>query len=61
MVNIAERRKQRAVHERREYLLNELNKLGYESLGKPVEDMNLVELEQIHINEKCRAAKAYNE
>lgn len=53
--------KQRAAHERRDYLINELYKLDYESKGKPIEEMNLVELEQIHINEKWRAAQAYSE
>lgn len=58
---LAEKQRIRAVNDRRTHLINELYKLGYKGNGKPVETMNLAELEQIHINERCRAAQAYSE
>lgn len=59
MRNLVENQRIRAINDRRTLLINELYKLGYTSNGKPIEEMTLVELEQIHINEKCRAAAAY--
>lgn len=61
MTNITKNQRIRAIRDRRTLLINELYKLDYQSSGKSLEEMTLVELEQIHINEKCRAAAAYGE
>lgn len=60
---LAEKQRIRAVNDRRTNLINELFKLGiYQTRNeKYFTDLSLVELEQIHINEKCRAAQAYSE
>src|SRR5690625_2571594 len=44
----------RKIYDMRIDLINKLNKLGYKPNGKPLEEMSLLELEQIHINEKHR-------
>ncbi len=48
----------RAVEERRQYLINKLDKKGYRVTGdgKHTEELTLTELEQIHINVECRLA-----
>lgn len=61
MKNLVENQRIRAINDRRTYLINELYKLAYEPKDKPLEEMRLVELEQIHINEKWRAAVALGE
>ncbi|WBL16419.1 Fur-regulated basic protein FbpA [Sutcliffiella sp. NC1] len=45
--------------ERRDYLVNELMRYGYfkTPVGKQLYELNLSELEQIHINVKCRFGK----
>ncbi|WP_163526642.1 Fur-regulated basic protein FbpA [Halobacillus ihumii] len=48
----------RAVDERKNYLIQELAEKGYveDFLGKKTEDMTLTELEEIHINIRCKEA-----
>lgn len=60
MISISEKQRLRSVSERKTYLINQLYKLGvYQTrVGKNIEDVSLSDLEQIHINEKCRAANA---
>lgn len=61
MTNITKKQRIRAINDRRTLLINELYKLDYQSSGKSLVEMTLAELEQIHINEKCRAAAACGE
>jgi hypothetical protein len=44
------------VEERRQLLINQLWKFGYEQTpdGINIEDLNLTELEQVYTNVKCR-------
>ena len=60
MIGVSQSQRLRLVSERRTYLINQLYKLGiYKTrIGKNIEDVRLSDLEQIHINEKCRAANA---
>ena len=54
---LAEKQRIRAVNERKTHLILELERIGYDiDLDKPLSSFNLSELEQIHINEKCRIA-----
>lgn len=55
MIDLAEKQRIRAINDRRTYLINELYKLGvYQTRNQKFTDLSLTELEQIHINEKCR-------
>ncbi|WP_343839675.1 Fur-regulated basic protein FbpA [Salinibacillus aidingensis] len=49
------------MEERRQYLIYELWKHGYETTPEPdgieTKDLTLTELEQIHINVKCKIGK----
>jgi len=53
---LAEKQRLRRVNERKAFLINELERLNYKFGRKRMSDFTLVELEQIHINEKCRIA-----
>jgi len=52
-------RLRKAVEDRRKYLIHQLWKMGYNktSDGTDTENLTLTELEQIHINVKCKRAK----
>ena len=57
MLDLAEKQRVRAVNDRKIYLINELERIGYiVNQNKRISEFDLFELEQIHINEKCRIA-----
>ncbi|WP_181350502.1 hypothetical protein [Thalassobacillus sp. CUG 92003] len=58
-MNLQPTRLRTSVHERKQYLVHQLWKLGYtqDRIGKKTEDMTLTELEQVHINVKCQKAR----
>lgn len=59
MLDLAEKQRVRAVNDRKIYLINELERIGYiVNQNKRISEFDLFELEQIHINEKCRIANS---
>ncbi|MBN8236853.1 hypothetical protein JF544_16465 [Halobacillus kuroshimensis] len=61
-MNLSPTRLSRGVEERRHYLIHRLWTMEYyeDRVGKKTEDMTLSELEQVHINLKCRKARGLN-
>lgn len=59
MLDLAEKQRQRAVNDKRMFLINELYKLGLNKTrdGRSFEECTLFTLEHVHINEKCRKAR----
>ncbi|QAS52830.1 hypothetical protein [Halobacillus litoralis] len=55
-MNLSPTRLTAGVEERRQHLIHKLWTMGYseDRVGKQTEDMTLTELEQIHINLKCK-------
>jgi hypothetical protein len=54
----AAERRQRLADDRKEYLVRTLNQWGVFEHGKqPLHELNLIELENIHINEACRRGR----
>lgn len=62
-MDVVDMQKRRAVADRRTHLINELYKLGLDATsdGRQFEECTLFTLEHIHINEKCRAGRAYGD
>ncbi|HHY74062.1 MAG TPA: Fur-regulated basic protein FbpA [Bacillus bacterium] len=58
-LRLAVKNNKNAVEQRRQYLIEQLLDMDYEctSDGKQLFEMSLPELEQIHINEKCRIGR----
>ncbi len=60
MIDLAERQRLRKIASRKTFIVNQLYKLGiyHTRNGSDVEQASLSDLEQIYINEMCRAGKA---
>lgn len=63
MIDIAEKRKQRAIADRKTHLINGLYRLGLDMTrdGRKFEECSLFALEHIYIAEMCKAGKAFGE
>lgn len=60
LMDVVDRQKRRAVVDRKAYLINELLKMNADiDQDKRLSEFNLVELEQMHINEKCKSANVF--
>lgn len=56
-MDVVEKQRRRAIFDRRTYLINELLKMNADiDQDKKLSEFNLVELEHMYINEKCKSS-----